>query len=259
MIGIYCIANLTNGKKYVGQSLNISERLIDHFSDLKKNRHICSLMQDDYNNGHFFTRGVVMESNVLYTNRDEKNCIIDLNSINNGYNKVLPKYKDINFAKNEFGKISVYDQETMNLLAVFETLSACSVMMRIHPDKIISRLKNNTPYWNGYIFISEENSKDSYLNYWNEVSEHRKFLDNGGREEVCRNNFITANESKVSKMRESKKYALTQYDLEMNEVEKYDIISDIPEEFNKKAVRKVLQGERKSHKGFIWKYDTWRK
>lgn len=37
MVGIYCIENLVNNKKYIGQSVDIETRIKKHFRHLRKN------------------------------------------------------------------------------------------------------------------------------------------------------------------------------------------------------------------------------
>lgn len=48
MIGIYCITNLQNGKRYIGQSGDILKRWKSHISDLKNGSHRNRLLQNDF-------------------------------------------------------------------------------------------------------------------------------------------------------------------------------------------------------------------
>lgn len=54
MYGIYGIFNATKERWYVGQSQNVSDRLSEHRSRLKRGTHHCKEMQRDYDNGDVF-------------------------------------------------------------------------------------------------------------------------------------------------------------------------------------------------------------
>lgn len=47
--GIYCIKNVYNNKRYIGQSINICKRWQDHQSDLRNNQHVNIHLQAAYN------------------------------------------------------------------------------------------------------------------------------------------------------------------------------------------------------------------
>lgn len=46
--GIYQITNKINGDCYIGSSVNIDKRIIDHFADLRKKQHTSRWLQNDF-------------------------------------------------------------------------------------------------------------------------------------------------------------------------------------------------------------------
>ena len=49
MIGIYCIVNIVNNKKYVGQSTDVEGRIAHHKSALRHNKHANDHLQKSWN------------------------------------------------------------------------------------------------------------------------------------------------------------------------------------------------------------------
>lgn len=49
-VGIYCIENTTNGKKYIGLSRNIERRWNEHRSELRRGKHCNIYLQRAWNN-----------------------------------------------------------------------------------------------------------------------------------------------------------------------------------------------------------------
>lgn len=47
--GVYKISNSSNGKCYIGSSIDIDRRRLEHFSALLHNKHINQHLQNAYN------------------------------------------------------------------------------------------------------------------------------------------------------------------------------------------------------------------
>lgn len=91
--GIYCIENLVNHKKYVGQSIDIHNRWKDHRRELDGNRHRNEYLQRSWNkyeehNFHFY---ILEECAISVLDEREVYYIDYFNCLNNkyGYNLEL--------------------------------------------------------------------------------------------------------------------------------------------------------------------------
>lgn len=87
---IYSIINTVDGKRYVGQTVNITRRLGDHFRQLKAHKHPNYLLQkawDTYGEDNFITKYDEFEINeAADLNQKEIDAIKYYNSFADGYN-----------------------------------------------------------------------------------------------------------------------------------------------------------------------------
>ena len=99
--GIYKIANIINGKVYIGRSINILLRWYNHIDALKDNEHINKKLQDDFNKYGLDS----FQFSILEMNEDEKELImreqeylndLDFNNNYNRYNSVKEFQPNIN-------------------------------------------------------------------------------------------------------------------------------------------------------------------
>jgi len=91
MKAIYRLINLTTGKSYVGQSVNVIKRRLQHFSNLKCGRHENDYLQKSYNKygQSSFIFEILEEIDGLTqeeVNNREKLWIEHFNSYDEGYN-----------------------------------------------------------------------------------------------------------------------------------------------------------------------------
>ena len=87
-MGIYAIINKTNNKRYIGQTRDLEHRKKVHFTNLKKNKHINTHLQNAYNlygesNFTFVVLQLCSEENLDYY---EDYYIHQYDALNTGYN-----------------------------------------------------------------------------------------------------------------------------------------------------------------------------
>lgn len=90
MVGVYKITNEANGKVYIGQSIDMDERIKRHKRDLENSRSFCRELQHDYDkNPGNISFSILCECSVDELDDKEKGYIEMYDSTNplNGYNK----------------------------------------------------------------------------------------------------------------------------------------------------------------------------
>lgn len=89
IIGIYCIENKSNGKVYIGQSIDIHRRWNGHLSELRRNKHKNEKLQNAWNKygENSFCFRVLEVTTVENLNSAEMYYIALFNSYKQGYNK----------------------------------------------------------------------------------------------------------------------------------------------------------------------------
>lgn len=91
-IGIYAINNKTNGKSYVGVSLNVNQRLKSHLNALNKSKHDIPELQKDFNKGDVFVCEILhkfdkADDSYKQALIQEQKCIKE--RIGNSYNRQI--------------------------------------------------------------------------------------------------------------------------------------------------------------------------
>jgi hypothetical protein len=118
--GIYQILNTVNGKRYIGQSTNISRRWAEHLDLLTKGLHHSSKLQREWNQyGEVKFKFQVLKEVTDTANLDliEEEYIQKFNSYHGGYNsspKAKPDFHQVGINRNIVTAVSFSQRESKN-------------------------------------------------------------------------------------------------------------------------------------------------
>lgn len=146
--GIYCIISKIDNKKYIGQSISISERISYHFRELKHNRHTNRHLQSSFNlhgrTNFYYTILELCDSNKLTELENEYMRKYNTLDKHYGYNfqyEINGKHKHsietIELLKTIRTGIKVYSfKPDGTFLKEYTSISSCAKELNVNPCDI---------------------------------------------------------------------------------------------------------------------------
>lgn len=239
IIGIYCIENKINNKKYIGQSVDIKNRWSKHKNELESNIHHNQYLQQSWNkygkeNFKFY---IIIECSKSELNELEICYIKKFDSINKkyGYNLTKGGDKKVQFTYDVLEKISNSSskfpvlQFTLDGILVnqYKNCNVAAKELNLESKRLYQCCQNNERYKTayGYIWIYEHN----YKIYEFSVENYKK---------------------------KSTSKPVSQYDLQNNYIATYKSAREAEKEtgIGYKMISRVCNGGRPYTHGYIFKF-----
>ena len=165
IIGIYCIENLINNKKYIGQSINIKHRWDYHKSELRNNQHKNTHLQNAWNKygENNFKFSIIECCSVDELDEKEVYYISLYDTYKNGYNRDMggKSNRDVTEETKKLisdAKSQVIVQLTLDGDFIKEWKSARDIYIKLgyRQEALCGNLCGASKSYDGYIWIYKD-------------------------------------------------------------------------------------------------------
>lgn len=248
------IQNVINGKKYIGQSGNLSLRWTQHKSALKSNHHCNKLLQDEWNQygADCFQFSIIEEATKDQLNLREQYWIDYYNSFNDGYNNELGgggirgfKHSQIELDKmHRIQNPYIVLQFDYNKKLIKEWIGGISHICKelgYTKDCIALRcnhtIKEMSMYKNSYWIYKEEYNHPDFT--WDKYFNNEKLID-------------------IVRINKAQQHKVCQYSLDRRLIKVWDSLAEIRKVYGGtsgiSAILNHYKGKKTAY-GFIWAYE----
>ena len=211
MKGIYIIKNIITDNFYIGSSNNIHKRILEHFNNLKRNKHPNKYLQNSYNK--YKIENFSYEILELCNDNVTKNELLNIEQSyisNYDFNKLFNLNENVHTNGSDLLKLKCYLLDLNgNILNTFDSLIELSKYLNVR--QVPSNLYNTSKiFLKKYRVVTKEfyNNNCNIIITWNknyykkdEYLNHYKFDSNLRK-------FVVFDENEISAIVSDEKYAI---------------------------------------------------